>query len=121
MDDEDLIATALRAALDHLLAVDGQAPMSDEEWAERPTEDPLLFAALISAGRKVLGIARKHGHDIPGEIPATHLSIANGAKRGRVRVRHIPTGIVVEVGHLNHEANRALALRMVRAALDAHP
>lgn len=118
MDDEDLIKVALRAALDHILELDGEEPMTDEEWDERPSADPELFAALVSAGHAALDKARTHDTDIAAEVPAGHLRVAHASRRGQVRVQHIPTGAIVEVKHITPQVNAALAMRMVRAAFE---
>lgn len=118
MNDDDLIKVALRAALDHILELDGEDPLTDSEWGERPESDPALFAALVSAGHAALHKARAHDDDILPEMPARHLRIANASKQGQVRVHHIPTGAVVEVKHITPQVNAALAIRMVRAAFD---
>jgi hypothetical protein len=118
MDDDDLIKVALRAALDHILELDGDEPLSDAEWEERPEADPALFAALVSAGRAALTTARSHEAEIAQDIPTRHLRVAHAAKRGQVRVQHIPTGAVVELKHITPQVNAALAMRMVRAAFE---
>lgn len=117
MDDDDLIKVALRAALDHILELDGEAPLTDDEWAERPLADPELFAALVSAGHAALDTARAEA-GLAGEVPARHLRIAQGRASGHIRVQHIPTGTVVEVKHVTSRTDAALAISMVRAAFD---
>ena len=107
MDDDDLIKVALRAALDHILELDGEDPLTDEEWEERPAADPQLFAALVSAGHAALHTARSHDTDIAPEVPARHLRIAHTAKQGQVRVQHNPTGAIVEVKHITPQVNAA--------------
>ena len=121
MNDDDLIKVALRAALDHILELDGDDPLTDSEWSDRPAADPALFAALVSAGHAALHKARAHDDEISPELPDRHLRIARPTKQGQVRVQHIPTGAVVEVKHITPQVNAALAIRMVRAAFDGRP
>lgn len=119
MDDDDLIRVALRAALDHILKLDGERPLTDAEWDERPENDPELFAALVSAGRVALSTARScGGMAIAKDIPRRHLRVGPGRIPGHVRIQHIPTGAVVEVSHITPQVDASLAVSMVRAAFD---
>lgn len=118
MDDDDLVKVALRAALDHILELDGEEPLTDAEWGERPDADPALFAALLSAGHVALDTARAENK---GTVPPDHLRIAQVRNSSTIRVKHIPTGTVVEVKHVTPRTDAALAISMVRAAFDHRP
>ena len=122
MDDDDLIRIALRAALDHILELDGESPLTDAEWEERPDSDPELFAALVSAGHVALHKARtcgmKASPEGAAEVPSGQLRIAQGKTPGHLKVHHLPTGAVVEMRHITPQVDAALALGMVRAAFD---
>ncbi|TPE50459.1 hypothetical protein [Amaricoccus solimangrovi] len=118
MNDEALIRVALRAALDHILELDGERPLTDAEWDERPDADPELFSALVSAGHVALSTARACGATREREVPARHLRVGPGKRPGHLRVQHLPTGAVVEVSHLTPQVDASLALGMVRAAFE---
>ena len=121
MDDDDLIRIALRAALDHILELDGERPLTDAEWDERPDADPDLFAALVSAGHAALHTARTRGMEAapePDSVPARHLRIAQGKRPGYVKIHHIPTGAVVEMRHITPQVDASLAVGMIRAAFE---